>query len=78
MGEVVVCGWNAIDEIFQDEGEGLDEGLGFFGERDGFVVYGGDIELVEDAEDFCFFGGGFICGNRWIGLEGVLVLGGKG
>jgi hypothetical protein len=62
MGEVIVGGWYAVYEIFEDDGELLDEDLGFFGEREGPVVDGGEIEVFEDSVyivyfGFCFAGG---------------------
>jgi hypothetical protein len=41
VDEIIVGGWNAIDQIFKDDRELLDELLGFCGDREGAIVDSG-------------------------------------
>lgn len=74
MGEIIVGGGDAIDEVLEDDGEVLDELLGFIGEGEGFVILGGEVQVVEDFGDVFFFGCGFGLGDVGGGLEAILVL----
>jgi hypothetical protein len=47
LDEVIVGGGHAINEIFKDDGELLDEFAGFFTERKGGVAFGSEVEVLE-------------------------------
>ena len=68
MNKVIVGGWNAIDEILEDDSELSDELLRFLGDGEGFVVYSCEIEVIEDFVDVGFFVGRFVFCNYWFGL----------
>jgi hypothetical protein len=43
MDKIIIGRRYTIDQIFEDNRELLDEFLGFFGEGEGAVVYGGEV-----------------------------------
>ena len=74
MDEVVVGGWHAIDQVLEYHGELLDELLRFFGEGEGAIVNGCEVQVVEDPCNIVFFFRGFVWGYDWFGGEVFFVL----
>ena len=74
MNEVIVSGGHTINQVFEDDSELLHQLLGFFGDGEGAVVYGGKIEVVEDLSDVVLLFGGFVGCYDWFWGEAFLVL----
>lgn len=74
MSEIVVGGWHTVDEIFEYDCELLDELLGFFGEREGAVVDGGEVQFFEDAVNVVNFCLRFVGIYNWCGFEAIVFL----
>lgn len=55
--EIVVSGWDAIDQVPEDEGELVQEVLRFFRDGEYAIVDGCQVQLLEDVGHILFFFG---------------------